>query len=207
MAATAPLTKSRFKLALECPTRLYYAAHAATPGRTVIAEAALAAGDLLVRVDILVAHHATRTGWQAALPSWGLIDIDSGAPVDPWDLVDDRPIAMTHWELHDMAVQVVRQQLAAEGREVTAWQGNPDLDPALWCAGPDGPEWVVVRHVLFPATTARRPARLADTVRFLAPRSVRGHFATVSIANQEDLGAAPLRGGPMYARFLGLEPV
>src|SRR4026209_2317410 len=76
---------------------------------------------------------------------WGLTDVASGRTIDPPSLITDELIEMTDWELHDFAVQVVRERLAGLGRQVMTWQGNPDVDPAVWFVGDKGPEWVVVR--------------------------------------------------------------
>ena len=63
-----------------------------------------------------------RVGWQPALPGWGLADASSGQPVHPPALISDEEIEMSDWELHDFAVQGVRQQLEDEGRDLMAWQ-------------------------------------------------------------------------------------
>lgn len=64
-------------------------------------------------------------GWEPALPGWGLVDLRTGAPVNPLALVTDARTEMTDWEVNDFAVQVVRDQLRAEGRQIISTQGNP----------------------------------------------------------------------------------
>ena len=60
---------------------------------------------------------------------------------------------MTPWEVHDMAVQVVRDYLEKEGFELMSWQGNPEVDPSIWFVGKTRrTEWVVVRPAKFPAS-------------------------------------------------------
>ena len=86
--------------------------------------------------------------WVAERSGWGLVDARTGALVDPAHLVTDEKIEMTEWELQDFAVQVVRTQLEKEVCQLMSWQGNPDVDPAIWFVGESkGPEWVVVRAV------------------------------------------------------------
>ncbi len=80
--------------------------------------------------------------WRPTTPGWGLIDIRTGRPVEPPDLVTAEPVEMTDWELHDFAVQVVREQLESEVRQQMSWQSNPGVDPSIWFVGDDGPEWV-----------------------------------------------------------------
>ena len=90
---------------------------------------------------------------------------------------------MTDWELHDFAVQVVRERLAGLGRQVMTWQGNPDVDPAVWFVGDKGPEWVVVRATRYPASDAKRPANWQGIAAQCSALSSTGHFASVRVAN------------------------
>jgi len=53
--------------------------------------------------------------WVADTPSWGLLNAESRKPINPVSLVTEEKIEMTPWELHDMAVQVVRDYLEKEG--------------------------------------------------------------------------------------------
>jgi len=46
--------------------------------------------------------------WVPAEPGWGLLDATSRRRIDPVALVTAEDIEMTPWELHDMAVQIVR---------------------------------------------------------------------------------------------------
>ena len=79
--------------------------------------------------------------------------------MDPAALVTDARIPMTDWELHDFAVQVVRESLEREGCELMSWQGDPEVDPSIWFIGRSGhPEWVVVRAARFPAPHPAHPA-------------------------------------------------
>ncbi len=52
-----------------------------------------------------------RSSWVADRPGGGLVDARSGRPVDPHELVTDERIEISDWELHDIAVQVVREHL------------------------------------------------------------------------------------------------
>ena len=54
--------------------------------------------------------------WEPEEPGWGLLDARSHQPINPPALISDEKIVMTDWELQDLAVQVVRDQLAQEGR-------------------------------------------------------------------------------------------
>jgi hypothetical protein len=156
-----------------------------------------------------------RKGWEwvTARSGWGLLDLRTGKTLEPVLLVSDERIEMTDWELHDFAVQIVRDHLVGQGREIMSTQGNPSVDPSLWFVGNDGPEWVVVRAARFPELTAERPTNWPDIIRHCSRGGEPGHFASVSVANRDDafdprgiVPATPLwRGHAMRARFDGLE--
>lgn len=82
---------------------------------------------------------------------WGLLSAVDKKPVNPPDLVTDEKIEMTDWELHDFAVQVVRQNLMHEGEHVAGWVSNPELQPSIWISTEEFPQWVVVQAVRWPA--------------------------------------------------------
>ena len=151
--------------------------------------------------------------WQTDRPGWGLLHAVTKSVVDPLALVTDEFIEMTDWEVHDFAVQIVRQQLEKDGRQIMSSQGNPAVDPSLWFVGDHGPEWVVVRAARYPKKEADRPANWAAIADSCARLGRRGHFASVSVASTDESleeGAqleGPLkRGGPMEVSFEGLCP-
>jgi len=151
--------------------------------------------------------------WVADRPGWGLLDPDTGRPIDPVDLVTDEKIEMTPWEVQDMAVQVVRDHLVEQGFELIYWQGHPEVNPSIWFIGKSGqPEWVVVRPAKFPARIAERPANWQEIAASCARTSDTGHFASVAIASayqpfkSSDEDPVPLwRGHHLEVDFTGLE--
>lgn len=151
--------------------------------------------------------------WKPELPGWGLIDAETDRPIDPVALISDERVEMTDWEVHDFAVQVVRDHVVEKlGCELMSSQGNPHVDPSIWFVGDNGPEWVVVRSVRFPERDAKKPTNLADIAANCARLSAIGHFASVAVANSEDsfdvsgrVPPLPLwRGHSMYVAFKGL---
>ena len=152
-------------------------------------------------------------GWVADTSGWGLLDAVSRKPINPVSLITDKDIEMTAWELHDMAVQIVRDHLENQGYQLMSWQGNPEVDPAIWFVGDSKkPEWVVVRAVRFPDNQAARPANWDAIAEGCAHMSRNGHFASVAIVNvaqpfeSEKEAPIPLfRGHGMHVRFTGLE--
>jgi len=154
-------------------------------------------------------------GWVADVPGWGLVDAETGKPVNPVELVTDEKIEMTRWELQDFAVQVVRGQLEKEGYQLMSWQGAPDIDPAIWFIGDSKkPEWVVVRGVRYPEKDAARPENWDAIAALCANLSQIGHFASVAFASTDDsfdpggADVVPLyRGYSMQIRYEGLDLV
>ncbi len=151
--------------------------------------------------------------WLPTETGWGLLDAATRKLVDPLSLVSDALIEMTDWEVHDMAVEVVRQQLRKEGYEVTSWHGNRGFDPSIWFVGDSkGLEWVVVRATRYPAMQAERPSSWMEIAATCSSTSSIGHFASVALANVEQASESagntvvPLwRGHGTFARFTGLE--
>ncbi len=150
--------------------------------------------------------------WVAERGGWGLVDARIGTSVDPVMLITDQRIEMTHWELQDFAVQVVRDQITKEGYQLMSWQGNPAVDPAIWFVGKSKrPEWVVVRVVRYPLSGAARPANWGAIAADCAHMSNVGHFASVAVVSVDqvfdptDAEAVPLwRGHGNYVRYEGL---
>lgn len=158
----------------------------------------------------LLTMRATGEEWRPAKPAWGLTALDTGAAIDPPGMATDQQLEMTDWEVHDFAVQTVRNVLEEEGRRVMSSQGNPSVDPSIWFVGDSGPEWVVVRVVRYPASKVTRPANWESISRSCGSISSTGHFASVSVASkdqnfEEAASATPLwRGHGMYVSYQGL---
>jgi hypothetical protein len=153
--------------------------------------------------------------WVADMPGWGLIDASTRKPIDPIAFVTDEKIEMTQWEVNDMAVQIVRNYLQAEGFEIMTWQGDPEVDPAIWFVGESKqPEWVVVRSTAFPSKQAAVPSNWDAIAAQCRRLGASGYFASVAIASANQpfasLDEAPVplwRGHGMQIEFTGLEEV
>ena len=114
-----------------------------------------------------------------------------------------------------MAVQVVRGQLAQEGRELMSWNGDPHVNPSIWFVGDAGPEWVVVRAARYPEKDAALPNNHAEMKAYFDKLGHPGHFASVAIASADDPfdphaaqngNFMPLyRGYEMHIRYEGLQ--
>lgn len=150
--------------------------------------------------------------WVPDLPGWGLVDARNGKFVNPPVLVTEELIEMTEWELHDFAVQAVRDDLLKNGRKIMSSQSNPSVDPSIWFIGDDGPEWVVVRAVRYPERDAPRSNNWSGIAEECAGLGKSGHFASVAVANADDpfdpsdnRSPMPLwRGHGMFVSYAGL---
>jgi hypothetical protein len=85
-----------------------------------------------------------RSGWRPAVPGWGLLSVATGQSVDPIGLVTDERIEMTDWELHDFAVQIVRDTLDEQGKKLMSWQSDPSVDPSIWFVGDLSELWPIL---------------------------------------------------------------
>jgi hypothetical protein len=101
-------------------------------------------------------------------------------------LVSDEPIPMTDWEVHDFAVQVVRDSLKRDGVEIVQAHGCPPIDPALWTRRRGRLEWVIVRAVRYPMLDAKLPENWRAITEACRRESGIGSFASVSLARADD---------------------
>ncbi|MBN1905074.1 MAG: hypothetical protein JW927_08260 [Deltaproteobacteria bacterium] len=151
--------------------------------------------------------------WIPDMPGWGLIDASTKNPFNPVSYVTDEKIEMTAFELHDMAVQVVKEYIEKKGYELMSFQGNPEIDPSIWFIGETKePEYVIVRAARYPDDHAKIPENLKDIEKRCSAISGTGFFASVAMANDEQKFDAPdepviplWRGCHMYINFPGLE--
>jgi hypothetical protein len=126
--------------------------------------------------------------WQAVHKGWGLLDSQTGKAINPVELITGESIEISDWELNDIAVQVVREQIVKDGYRLTGWVSNPDIDPAIWFIGASGkPEWVVVRAARYPCRSAPLPKNINDIAEHFSYFSTAGHFASVAIASADDV--------------------
>lgn len=157
----------------------------------------------------------THAGFLPAGLGWGFEDPDSGASIDPAALVSDALVEMSDWDVHDMAVQVVRAKIAQDGGRVTAWQSDRLIDPSIWFESADGAvSWAVVRGVRHPAGKPPVPDDIEDIKNTVPIESARGYFCGVRVANADDpfdrdgANALPLyRGHALAIGFGGFEPL
>lgn len=145
---------------------------------------------------------------------WGLIHATSGFEVNPLDLVSDELIVMSDWELHDFAIQIVRETLENDGKNVIEWQPSPQIDPSLWFEEKGERYWVVVRGYRLINDRPNIPD-FEKLKRFYSRWSDGGFYAPVFVKSADDPfdPLAPNYSYPLYrghelmAKFQGIERV
>lgn len=148
---------------------------------------------------------------------WGLIHAETGEPVDPLALVDDKKIDMSDWEIHDFAVEMVARNLVEDGFVIDGRQNNARVFPSIWCYKGDDKRWVVVKGFRPNETEDYDnffPTDLDDFIHLPRDASIRGFLAKVQFANSDDPldnnGNPTLpvyRGHGANIRFEGLIPI
>jgi hypothetical protein len=123
--------------------------------------------------------------WIAIERGWGLINAES-IEINPVELITDERIVMTDWELQDFAVQIVRDSLVKQGKELTSWHGNPAVHPSLWFVGDTGLEWVVVKAARWPERECEIPENINEIADRVKRIGQKGHFALVKVASAND---------------------
>lgn len=156
-------------------------------------------------------------GFEPVLSGWNLTHALEGSSVNPIDLVSDELIEMTDWEVHDFAVQVVKDYLKQNGKNVFDFQPSPKIDPSIWFEEEGEKCWVVVRSGSYPTQQLERPANIQDIAESCKRLGDTGFFAPVIFANNEDPfdpdaatngNFMPLyRGHGAIVKFEGLEPI
>ena len=71
-----------------------------------------------------------KNAWAPVAHGWGLLDALTGDPIDPIELITAEKIEMTDWEIHDVAVRVVRSHLEEKGLRVITSGCNPNTNPS-----------------------------------------------------------------------------
>jgi hypothetical protein len=134
----------------------------------------------------LMSMKKSAEGWKPASRGWGLLDARTGKEISPPQLISNEPVVMTDWELHDLAVQIVRQGIEKDGYKLMSWQSNPHVDPSIWFVGSEGPEWVVVRAARYPTKSASLPSNIEAIANRCGEVSSIGSFAEVALVNADD---------------------
>lgn len=156
---------------------------------------------------------------------WNLTHFTSGKPVIPADITTNENIPMSEWELHNFAIQIVRNYIVQEKiGTILSFCDVLQINPQIWFDDLKGNRaWVIVRHI-------RRPndAEITNCLGFEKTnpqiKEYDGYFAGVSFASSATVlydlegniippskrftGSAPLyRGDVFFVNFQGLQRI
>jgi hypothetical protein len=184
--------------------------------------------DFLVISEAAIAHAVVlRLAWNSAKSSWVLANPNefmscayTGAPVEPDDLVsiDPRelpPIVMTPYELQDLAITVVCDDLRKSGISIVSAQASRRNYPSIEFEGGKGIEYVFVRASRYPNLDPVFPTVLLDDIRQRGLSIGATYFARVCCASQHEVfdrdamfpSVELVRGEGVIPRYAGLEPI
>jgi hypothetical protein len=123
--------------------------------------------------------------WSVMNDGWGLINPETDKEIIPENFVPAESIEMTDWEVQDVAVTIVKNKIEDSGKESMSWQSNPQIHPALWFVGDNGPEFVVVSSARYPKK-ALPPQNIDDIKKSNSRMSDIGYFVSVVLASSDD---------------------
>lgn len=132
-------------------------------------------------------------------PGSEFFDPRTSETVDPLKLVTSEKIEMSDWEVHDYAVQIVRDKMHEAGAKIASWQGYLGTDPSIWFSSEGQIAYAIVRAVRFPREEAPPPENFLDIYRGCKAMTEHGYFASVAIASTKDkFGVATAKPTSLY---------
>ena len=138
---------------------------------------------------------------------WNLLHAETGVEINPAELANDIPIKMSPWELHDFAVQVVRNYITDKLKyKILSYQTVLGIEPQIFFEDNNGMKnWVVVRHVVYPNKEANMPANIFDIMPSL--KECNGYFASVGFCSSDMSNSCLYRGEMAMINFQGMKKV
>jgi hypothetical protein len=135
---------------------------------------------------------------------WNLFEVDGQKLVDPVLVATDVDTEMSAWEIHNFAIQVVRQNIEEEGHEVLSFCDLIEVNPQIWFLDEDGNKnWVIVQSSTGQELPFIDPWRgFEQSNEQLLPFN--GYFAGVQISSEKPM---LYRGDGMFVDFEGLEQI
>jgi len=137
-------------------------------------------------VGCLMPMEKVNDSWRPVEKSWGLVDMNSRKPLNPFDLAGDEPVLMTSWEIHDVGIQSVREYLRTNGWTIASWQSDLSVDPSIF-AEKDG-EFCgfVIRTSNKGPDKGKRPENSNKIVDQMRSRGWGSKFVGMKVASSDD---------------------
>ncbi len=137
-------------------------------------------------------------------PAWNLIHAETLEAIDPLELAEEGPVGMSAWELHNFAIQVVRDYLEKEGNEVLSFCDVREVNPQIWFRDAQGKEcWLIVENT---ATNEALDAAKWQDFEQSNPQlsGMDGYYAGVRIKSRNP---QVMRGDGLMVDFKGMEKI
>lgn len=137
---------------------------------------------------------------------WNLYHAATGDLINIEGVVSDLPVVMSEWELHDFAIQIVRDYIVDQLHyPILSYQNIVGIDPQLWFEDENhNKKFVIVRYTKFPENKAQRPNNI-QTIKNSC-NGYGGYFASVAF-HGEKVPDVLYRGDKAYIAFNGLEEI
>ena len=137
---------------------------------------------------------------------WNLYHAVTEELLDIKNIVSDLPIAMSEWEMHDFAIQIVRDYIVNQLHfPVLSYQNILGIDPQLWFEDENkNKKFVVVRYTKYPENRAIKPENIRAIKNNCSGYD--GYFASVAF-HGEKVPDILYRGDKAYLVFEGLEEI
>ena len=140
--------------------------------------------------------------WQVLELDWRLISDFTQKSINPVNLLSDKKIAMTDWELQDLAVQVVRNHSKDKlGVKIMSSNSNSSVPPAIWFIGEGGPEWLAALMKSYPNQKPVNDCDLDHVASQCSTMSKTGSVADVTFSHADHKNTR--RTAPFYLCFGG----
>ena len=135
---------------------------------------------------------------------WNLIHTETKNEIIPEELISDKKVLMSEWELHNFALMQMRYIMKQSNIEIMSFQDIIGVDPQLWYRDENGNQcWVVIRHYT-DEKKIEKPKDLTEITRRCFKFS--GYFAGFVFSSNTG-GKKIYRGDSIGVRFLGLEKI
>lgn len=138
---------------------------------------------------------------------WNLLSPVSGEMINPAEVPDlPEPVPMSDWELSNLRVSVVINELRKKNVPILSYQDIPHVQPNIWFRDEDGlPGWICVvdpdAHEPLPDPDAFR-RQLPDS-----PQEIPGYIARVGLKKHDISDPTPYRGDGFFVSYRGPEKV
>lgn len=138
---------------------------------------------------------------------WNLYHAVTDETIIPENIATDELVKMSEWEMHDFAIQIVRDYITKNlNYKLLSYQNILGIEPQLWLEDNNMvKKYVLVRYTMFPNEKAKKPTDINKIHANCQGHT--GYFASVAFCSQGIDKTVLYRGDGAYIRFEGLESI